>query len=266
MLLELEFPLTTEQVFPLSKRVKLFFLTIFCTSFGFVMLSGNKMAHLDVSPEQPIAYFHWNGSSPTIRDRNILVGGEVFEDKDAMRAIIESALQAWSQIPGSYIELKLVEDGESKIDDSDKKNVISVVSSKELTSVAFAHPIIEKSLIVDCDITVFDKETTVKQLTLTITHELGHCLGLGHPHTNSQSIMSYTFTGSQAKLGADDMAGIMYLYFDVQYGTPPTPDIECGGSKDSQVAWLGFMLPWGLPSFGKIYRSLRRTRLRKLGQ
>ena len=35
-------------------------------AFSFVLLSGPEEAKLDVSPDQPTALFHWDGSAPNL--------------------------------------------------------------------------------------------------------------------------------------------------------------------------------------------------------
>lgn len=48
-------------------------------------------------------------------------------------------------------------------------------------------------------------------LFTVLLHELGHVLGLGHS-LNSESVMFETYSGAHRQLGADDIAGIQYLY------------------------------------------------------
>ena len=46
----------------------------------------------------------------------------------------------------------------------------------------------------------------------TMTHEIGHCLGLDHPQEITKSIMSYYRGEDIVRLQDDDKMGIIYLY------------------------------------------------------
>lgn len=52
----------------------------------------------------------------------------------------------------------------------------------------------------------------LKDFIATLTHEIGHCVGLDHPQETTMSVMSY-FSGSDIlRLQAEDKAAISYLY------------------------------------------------------
>jgi len=65
-----------------------------------------------------------------------------------------------------------------------------------------------------CEIQLADSHlTTPDYFQATLLHEMGHCLGLGHPQDTEQAIMSYNSRGySQLSLGIDDKMGLTYLY------------------------------------------------------
>ena len=128
-------------------------------------------------------------------------------------------MNRWNSVPGSFVRLELVE-GAGVIDNNDDINAMIVHDFGDKSSAAQAAPNI-RSLdgghhwtITDCDIMISPGASTATVLERTIAQELGHCLGLGHAHTNTQALMGYTRSDTSSALGADDMAGVVYLYPD----------------------------------------------------
>jgi hypothetical protein len=46
----------------------------------------------------------------------------------------------------------------------------------------------------------------------TLTHEMGHCVGLAHPQDTTHAIMSYFKPAEEIRLMIDDRMGIIHLY------------------------------------------------------
>lgn len=241
-------------------------------SFSFVLLSGPEEAKLPISYEQPVLTFHWDESAPPIEEKEELNSGlwTNYTNSDYMEQMILLAMKTWNDVPGSYARLALVRDPSIAASTEDQVFAIATKKQSSSSSSAAALPIIEESQITDCDINIGTNSIPAKILVFTIAHELGHCLGLGHAHTNYDAIMGYSRTDRTLELGADDMAGVIYLYPSPEYGaTPPLP-IKCGSiaglNKKDDWPWLLFMIlfPCFLPflkilprrEFGKHEQSM----------
>ena len=158
------------------------------------------------------------------------------DDAEVMTAawieILKNSMLRWSQVDGAYLELELVE-SEYQVDPTQSTNVHLIqVLGGEYRYAGSAHPVVDPTdptKIIDCDIVISgdpSNPVAAGQLELAVTHELGHCLGLGHPHSSSHAIMSYHRTGylpygmltSDWQLSVSDRAGAIYLY--------PEPGLE----------------------------------------
>jgi hypothetical protein len=226
---------------------------IFTTCGGFVLLSG-RYVRLDVESERPIVEFLWDGNAPSLE------GADTFKDAewaglshhDFMQNLLDLAVQQWNEVPGAYVQLQVVESANARLESSDNVHSIVIKRDKNLSSAAYASPITEGNRIVDCDVAINDTKTQVKYLIVTLVHELGHCLGLGHNHTNYNSIMGYSRMGQNFHLGADDMAGVIYLYPDPAYelkSRTQLQELACGviGGENSHNSSPFTALIWLAP-------------------
>jgi len=223
------------------------------TQTGFVLL-GNREATLASSPEAPVVNFVWSGEAPAISEKGAFQGGiwSGLDDAAFMEQLLILAFEQWNDVPGSFLELTMTR-GTPDIDDEDRVHAIVVRKSANQSTAAYAAPNVpdDEDTIIDCDIVISDRKTEAQALMRTIVHEIGHCVGLGHNHTNYNAIMGYSREGQSWRLGADDMAGVIHLYPDPSQDAQLVKELVACGSVGgihknpmrSASSWLLLLAP-----------------------
>lgn len=131
-----------------------------------------------------------------------------------LEQVMDSVMEDYNSITGSYLNLVDRNDVDySLVNSMNKKINISFAGSGGAT-VGHAQMIYENEKVVGCEISLeSDLLDSAKDLVATLTHEIGHCLGLDHSQESVKSIMSYySDSDSIYRLQIDDRMGITYLF------------------------------------------------------
>ncbi len=245
-------------------RLMLCGLILVTPSLTSFVLLGKVTAKLPSTPESPNITFHWSsdGKAPELTEKEKFKDGvyAAYSDAELTPILIQEAMDQWNAIRGSYLRFQMTtESGELAIDKTDKVNNIIVKDAGNASMAAYAAPQVDDdtSEISDCDIVINDNKVTVLNFMETMTHELGHCVGLGHPHTHYGAIMSYSRAGQSYRLSADDKAGAIYLYPDPTYSNGEEEHlVACGSIRGAGKSQGGPWLFWALslPVFATLLR------------
>ena len=248
-------------------------IAILCTNSGFAPIFSTG-AILPSTIENPEVTFVWDGSHPGFKKKDKFRDGIYAEttDHDLMMILLQEAALIWSNVPGSYLKLAVEENADSaRLEPTDQINSIITSPTGSLSAAASANPVSDDAFseIIDCDIIMGPERKEVEFVLYALVHELGHCIGLGHSHDNYHAIMSYSRASRKAVLGADDKAGVIFLYRDPSYGEPEVKDavpITCGvigpnaSSSAGSMFWIMF-LPLFYIAARRMVKSHRQSTL-----
>ncbi|MCX6130810.1 MAG: matrixin family metalloprotease [Proteobacteria bacterium] len=249
--------------------VLIFFIASFMLSSklqAFVLLSGPLEARLEATEESPKITFMLSMNPPAIANKERFMDGAYADlsDEDFWLMLVKLAMTHWNDVADAYIEMDVEFSSEARIDPEDMTHSI-VVGKTNLTSSAYAQPKITGHKIVDCDINVSERRSDAGQLAFTLLHELGHCLGLGHNHSDYSAVMGYSRTDHSLNLGLDDQAGLVFLY-PLASLSQAHERVSCGTlsgpTKPYLASYLGFLLPLlflGVPGLCHCAKKLRHA-------
>lgn len=227
--------------------------------------TGNPV-RLNVTPENPKAYFFISGTAPEFKNKEKFLDGKYagYSDSEFFKAMVMEAMQRWNDVEDSYVELVLAAEAGPGTNPDDKKNNITFASTSwsEAGGALAVNGTTEQDaqFIIDCDISL-SSETDTERLASTVLHELGHCIGLKHPHYSTKAVMSYA-TKSTFSLYLDDKAGATVLY-PLSYEKrknliPLCGDVSSGsgsGSRSKNIFGLLLLFIPGFLVFAKRQRA-----------
>ena len=193
-----------------SRSFGLLLLSIMSLGFR-VLPQGNSWS---ISKQDPKLWLEFC-NVPQLRSTQMPVDDPLFGVAISFDTAVNSIVSDFNNVLGSFVELALVASDPDYTDELGINRRIKICFA-DLPGGAGGHAksIWKTGRIVGCEILM---ESSVLDSTyafvLTLTHEIGHCLGLDHPQETIHSIMSYYVDLNEPpRLKLDDKMGTTFLY------------------------------------------------------
>ena len=227
-------------------------------------------AKMELDSQDKLTFYLADGPNPPLKDLDQYRGGiySNLSGRPLLVALIKDALEPWNSIPGAGLTIELSDQIGEELDKEDGKHVISIGKMPSPLVGGYAMPQRNPDqrttpVIFDCDLVLNEEDTNTTFFVHVIAHEMGHCLGLGHNHTDLNSIMSYGGPKS-TRLGLDDMAAIIDLYPRSGDSPKENPYAPCGSVSGSRkphaIGFLFALAPFFAVCFGQFFRSVRKRK------
>lgn len=208
-------------------KYKIFFYVLcFFTITGFALLGS---ATWQVSPSDPTVWIKVCDSVLTNNwtTNNLNKAADELGDLSSVTGlqVLNSVVRDYNNVNSSYFRfavyptdpnnpgLPAAGDSDFSISKASQRTVTVCFTKTSIFSGGHASPEIESGQLVGCDIAISSKHNgNLLDFTNTLTHELGHCIGLDHPMETTNAIMSYFNSEENFRLTTDDKMGLIFQY------------------------------------------------------
>lgn len=193
-------------------RVLVFGFYIFCC-LGFRTFDNHKTFAINNSaPTKTKIFVDYDFASETLQ--NDLPGGDPLAGTAVVTvaAVMNSVFSDYNSIAAAYVQLVDISDSDYAAESTNRIITIRKASADGLSS-GEAQLQFDGNTVTGCSIHMEPSSySKAKSFTATLTHEIGHCLGLDHPQDTTHAIMSYFHSDDVVRLQIDDKMGIIFLY------------------------------------------------------
>lgn len=141
--------------------------------------------------------------------------------------LMTSIFSDFNNVAASYVTLVNTSDGDYNATNGLHRTITIRFTGADGASAGEAKLVTKSGKVVGCDIVAEPALLdSAKDFVRTLTHELGHCMGLDHAQETVNAIMSYFHDrDGTARLMIDDKMGLTFLYPTDKTAAKETPTL-----------------------------------------
>jgi hypothetical protein len=149
--------------------------------------------------------------TPAVTTNDLPAGDPLYGQVLTFASVVASVYLDFTSIPGAYLQIVDTTDPEYVVTST---RVIDVCFKSQTGGGGVARQQMGSGgKLSGCTIELDPSlATSAKKFVKTLTHEIGHCVGLDHSQDNVQSLMSYFSESDLVRLQMDDKMGIIQQF------------------------------------------------------
>ena len=189
-----------------------FLVVLFCVGFRTFPKGNTWDISKATTAESKIFVSYPNGTTVVTND---LPSGDVLFGTPTVTVdqLMTSIFNDYNNIDAAFVVLANTSDTDYVTRATNREIEILMAGSSGATSGEAKAKVDGSGDVVGCSINLQEKITDdASGFVATVTHEIGHCLGLDHPQETVNARMSYYSSADNPRLLMDDKMGIVHFY------------------------------------------------------